>query len=353
MTVRHALVLGAATRIGAPLIRCLVDAGFTHLFLADTANRQQTLHALTTRFGLTDAAATLISMQVDTPFAGIDENTRRHLAGAPTTLFHLAHSRDRSLAGSDIRAHNSLMLERVLSIGYALEHVDAIVAVTDVGLVGDYPGRFSESWLDVGQTPFDEVDRSSIEIEMACLQETALPIIRARVGLTLDSIQMTDLEASWPPPTEVLLRSVHFLKRLPRLLSVPVMVAKGSLAPISPADWTAEALVAISGNPSAVGTAVHLVIDSPPTMNHVLDEFSRRIGGPRIRGGLPADMVAKLGVVPGFREMARRNADQIASWWTPHRYCLSRNDLDTAHRRELLSNTLFPPTWASLKNTIR
>jgi nucleoside-diphosphate-sugar epimerase len=352
MPQRHALVLGASSRIGAALIRSLKAAGFAHAVLADRGERLDILRNLVSRFGRSDGDTSIVAMDPEKPFAGLDDDILARLAQSPLVVFHLAHLRDRALPAADIRRTNSLMLERALAIAYRAQRLTSLTIVTDAGLVGDYPGRFSENWIDVGQTPFDEVDRSSMEIEIACTEERAIPIVRARVGLVLDSIHVPEPSRYWPSPSDVLLRSVGFLKKLPRFVTVPAAVAKGAMAPISPADWSAEVLLDISQNREAIGTAVHLVIDAPPSMDRLLEELSRKTGGARIRGGLPADIVAKLGIIPGFKELARRNADQIASWWTPHRYCLSRNDLDTSHLRALLQKTLFPPSWASLKRTI-
>ena len=129
----------------------------------------------------------------------------------------------------------------------------------------------------------------------------------------LDSIHVPKPDRFWTPTSEILLGSVSFLKRLPRFMTIPVAVAKGALAPITPADWAADVLLRLAQSKAAPGGAVHLVIDSPPSMDRLLEELSRKTGGPRIRGGLPADIVAKLGIVPGFRELARRNADNNAS----------------------------------------
>ncbi len=353
MPHRYALLLGAASRIGAAIMGSLERDGYTHAVLAERADRRAALEAITRGAGRTLENTTIVTMDPERPFAGLDDGLLRAIGEHPVVIFHLAQSRDRRAPADDIRRHNPLMLDRALSIAYKADRLISLVVVTDVGLVGDYPGLFSEGWIDVGQTPFDEVDRTSLEAELACADGQTIPILRARVGVVLDSVHAPEPYRYWSPPSEILLGAVSFIRRLPRFVTVPVAVARGALAPVTPADWAAEVLLALARKREAAGGAVHLVIDAPPSMDRFLEELSRKLGGARVRGGLPADVIARLGIVPGFRELARRNADQIAAWWTPHRYCLSRNHLDTARLRALLSDTLFSPSWASLRGTVR
>ena len=184
---RNALLLGAASRLGAALMRSLDKAGFTHAVLADQRERRFALEALASMFGRKAKSTTIAIMDPEKPFAGLGDQLLGRLDDAPLAVFHLAHSRDRRLPAADIRRLNPLMLERALSISYRAGQLTSLVVVTDAGLVGDYPGCFSEGWIDVGQTPFDEVDRSSLAAELTCTEDQTIPIIRARVGMVLDS----------------------------------------------------------------------------------------------------------------------------------------------------------------------
>jgi nucleoside-diphosphate-sugar epimerase len=353
MEPRQALVLGAASRVGVSMMRALHCAGVRHMVLADNARLHNTLKELAFSFDLPSDIFTLSDFDPERPFAGLSEDALRRLKTGRWSVFHLAHKRNRTLPSAELRRTNALMLERALAIAYSVGELASLVVATDIGLIGDYPGRFSENWIDVGQTPFDEVDRSSLEVELVCAGESRVPIIRVRIGLTLDSPLVIHPFRYWEPPSEELLHATRLLRKLPRFITIPVAVAKGSLAPITPADFAADALAHLAENEHARGKAVHLVISDPPSMDRLIESLSTKVGGARVKGGLPADMVAKLGIVPGFRELARRNADHLASWWTPHRYCLSRNDLDTAHLEELLPSHLRPPRWSDLEQTIQ
>ena len=209
---------------------------------------------------------------------------------------------------------------------------------------------FSEAWTDAGQTPFDDVDKSSLQIELACIEEKRLPIIRYRTGLTLLPPALSSMFPHWRKTSNVLLSSVQWLARLPRFVTVPAAMAEGARAPITPADFAAKVMLHFAAAQKGIHEAFHLVVDPKPPMEEVLRCAADVLGGARIRGGLPINLIAKLGKVPGFRETARRNADQVAAWWTPHRYCLSKNDVDTAHLQAHLPPTLHLPSWDEVKS---
>lgn len=347
-----ALILGAASPLGAALA-CAIEAGeYDRIILADSSGKRSILSSLSAHLQLPRDTFRIEEMDATQPLAGLPEALLVSLRDATVDIFHLTHRRDRTLAAADIHPHNTLALERVFALAYAAPKVGAVCVVTDVGLAGDFPGVFSEAWTDVGQTPFDDVDKSSLQIERSCIDEARLPIIRFRCGLTLLPQNLSPLFRYWRAPSEVLLTSVRWLAKLPRLISVPAAVADGSLAPLTPADWAADVILHFAREKKGLQCAHHLVVDPKPAIETVLNAATDIQGGARIKGGLPVNLIAALGRVPGFRETARRNADQVAAWWTPHRYCLSKNDLDTAHLRGLLPTSLSIPTWNDIKGQL-
>jgi hypothetical protein len=346
---RGALIVGSTTPIGAGLLMHSDLDRYDHLVLGDAASRTYMARELLARTPIQSNRAAIIPINRIRPFAGIDASRPFFSNCDAVDLFYLMHSRDRSESASDVREHNTLMFDRILAIAYELPKLHALVVVTDIGLIGDYPGRFSENWVDVGQTPFDEVDRSSLEMELLCIKEKAFPIIRIRVGLVVDPKGVPSTLGLWPNLSERFVGFSSIVKRMPRLLRLPVAVSKGALAPISPADFIATVMLkSVSESPTS--GAIHAVLDPPPSIEAVLAVASDRIGGARLRPGLPIDSVAKLGLIPGFRELARRNADQLAAWWTPHRYCLSRNDVDTTRLKQLLPDSVGAVTWQSVES---
>jgi hypothetical protein len=349
---RIAFVIGAASPLGAALLKHPVLDRYHHLIVADAPSKQHIVRALVQLANRSMSRTTILKMDPRKPFAGLELPLPQIGTSHLLDLFYLSHSRDRSLAASVVRGHNDLMFERIVSIAYKIETLHSLIVVTDIGLVGDYPGKFSENWIDVGQTPFDEVDRSSIAVELSCLKENELPIVRIRVGLVLDPDGLPSFHAYWPPASEVFIGFSSIIRRLPRLVTIPVAAAKGALAPVTPADFAAEVMLLATENARPGNSAIHAVMDPAPTIDAMLEMAGRRIGGARLRAGLPIDKVAKLGFVPGFRELARRNADQLASWWTPHRYCLSQNRVDTTHLKTLLPATFEFPKLRALEPLI-
>lgn len=349
MVSKAALVLGSASPIGAGLIERFARSDEGLLVLADSARRLHAVHQLIRFYGIDPKRTEVIRMDADLPFAGIPGEVIDRLGGFEVALYHLAHLRDRELPAFEIRAGNDLMLERAFALAYKLPSLTKLLVVTDVGLIGDYPGRFSESWLNVGQTPFDEVDRSSLTVELSCFATKDLPIVRARIGLCFGPEGIPKGAILWPSGDRELVKSTDFFTKLPSFVRIPVAIAHKSLAPLTPVSWGAEALARLAHAPETAGNAYHLVLDAPPPMEEVLYESSVLAGGAKIRGRLPIDAISTLGVIPGFKETARRNADQIAAWWTPHRYCLSRNDLDTSALNAVLPEDARAPSWRELK----
>jgi hypothetical protein len=351
MGFRSALILGAACPIGTALMKHSAFKRYRKVILADGAPKQYIVRAIAKRLGRSLSNTTILPLWPEKPFAGLDTALGLLDSIGDIDIFNLSHSRDRKRSSTEIRDHNDLMFERSVSIAYKLTQLHSIAMVTDIGLVGDYPGRFSENWIEVGQTPFDEVDRSSIAIELACLKEPTLPIKRVRVGLVLDPEGFPSSFGYWPPASEIFVGFSNILRRLPHMVTIPVAAAKGGRIPITPADLAAEVLLCAVEDSSTSESAIHAVTEPSPTVDMVLSLVARRIGGARMRSGLPIDKVAKLGLIPGFKELARRNADQLASWWTPHRYCLSVNDVDTSRLHRVLSEDYRFPPLAALEHT--
>lgn len=351
-SVETVLILGAASPLGVALLHHLIkDAGgSTEIYAADQPAYLRFLGELRETLGPHAKRIQNITYDPSKPHFGFKGQLQRKIFETETHIYHLAHTRDRKLAAPQISEHNRNVWERVSKMARAANKLGALVVATDVGLAGDYRGLFSENWVDVGQVCFDAVDSSSLEVELMCLDEEDLPIVRARLGL-LSDMQSSKLRGPhWDNAAALLLPSAKILKRLPQFLTIPTAVAKGALAPLSPTDWAAEALTVLANNPEAHGKAVHLVLSPLPKMEDVLKAASGMLGGPRVRGGLPVSLIERLGKLPGLTETARVQADHVASWWTPHRYCLSRNKLDITLAERLVYKYLPPPTWKRLEN---
>ncbi|MCP4674777.1 MAG: hypothetical protein GY854_04535 [Deltaproteobacteria bacterium] len=349
---RCMLILGAASKLGAVLMREAAAASSSPkaIIAADLSSRRSALEAL--RSSLGPSASERISVtnyDPEKPSLGFNSSLTEEIHRGVTRVFHIAHTRNRTRVASEIKQHNSNMCRQVLDMARKMSVLESLVVVTDVGIAGDYPGRFSESWIDVGQVPFDEVDRSSLEVEIALAEASDLPIIRVRAGILSDVERFQAVPEHWRSAAEVLLPSIRLLRVLPRFLSIPSAVTKEARAPLTPTRWAARALIHLAKHPDSPGRAVHLVVTPPPAMEQVLESVSERAGGARIRGGLPIGLIEHIGKIPGLTETARRQADHLSSWWTPHRYCLSKNQLDTSLVGSMLSSRLKPPSWGEVK----
>ncbi len=349
---RRTLILGAASKLGAAVMReaAAAETSSQSIIAADLSSRRGALDALRSSLGPSAAERVFVAnYDPEKPSLGFDSSLIEEIHQGVTQVFHMAHTRNRTRSASDIKQHNSNMCRQVLDLARKMSALDALVVVTDVGMTGDYPGRFSENWIDVGQVPFDEVDRSSMEVELAFAQASDLPILRARAGILSDDDRFQSVPEHWRSAAAVLLPSIRLLRMLPGFLSIPSAVTRGSRAPLTPTRWAARALVHLARHPDFPGRAVHLVVTPPPSMDKVLETLSKRAGGARIRGGLPLGLIENIGKIPGLTEATRRQVDHLSSWWTPHRYCLSKNQLDTSLARSMLSRSLNPPSWGEVK----
>jgi nucleoside-diphosphate-sugar epimerase len=347
-----ALILGAASPLGCAVMQFLATAGIS-VIATDSKVHTDFLYDFKSRMGDEGDGITVITGEMDDATFEIGSVLEKELENKSTRIFYFAHISNRHLASSEIKSKNRLLRNRLFDMARQIADLQSLIVVTDVGLVGDYPGQFSENWVDVGQMPFDEVDRSSIGLEKACLQaisEHQLPIVRARIGLLFnyEELPFSERATHWKSAAEELIPSIKLLSKFPRFMSIPSAVSKGSLAPLTPIAWATDAIVRISTEPRAIGKAFHLVIDPPPTMEDVLKRITESAGGAKIKGGLPVSLLGKLGIIPGFKETVRRQADQIASWWTPHRYCLSKNEMDTENVRDMLPDLIFPASWEEI-----
>lgn len=345
------LILGASSKLGAAVLsRAAKNSTLKDpIIAACAAEHEDILMRLLPKLGIGDAEIEPAIYDPEKPNLGFGAAALERFAQGVTRIFHLDHKMDRTLSGSITRRHNLAMCERMLELARKVERLEALVVATDVGLAGDYPGKFSEHWIDVGQIPFDEVDQSSIEVESA-VAAAELPVIRARVGLLSDFFETGISDQRWRTAAEVLLSSLKIFKALPRFLSIPSAVAKGSLAPLTPVEWAARAIVHCAAEPAAKGKALHLVVSPPPPMEEIVESLTSALGGAKLKGGLPVELVRAIGKIPGLNETARKQADNLASWWTPHRYCLSRNDFDTSLTQSLLPVELAPPQWSEIRD---
>ncbi len=352
-TRKAALVFGAASSLGAAVSCAVTPKDYDYLLLAAPGSERPAVSALISGMKMPRESIRIEETDISAPSTGLSQTAFNIMDKCETDIFHIASRLDRTLSASAIYEHNALALLKILEIGRTIKQVGCITVITDVGLSGDYPGKFSESWTDVGQTPFDDVDKSSLQIEKLCLEQEDLPIIRARTGLLLSNPEQLKKTKGRQSLSETLLGSVKWLSKLPRFITLPSAVAQGCLAPITPTDWAAKVLIHMASQKKGIGAAHHLVIDPKPPMENLLRMAANQLGGAQIKGGLPVNLVTKLGLIPGLKETARRNADHLASWWTPHRYCLSQNDLDTTRTKALLSPELQIPQWNDVKDLVR
>ena len=347
-----ALILGATSQLGMAVIDLLTKRNMPRwrIFAADTATRLPLLRAMCGTLQLQSDDLELIEYDAENLSLNVPAGGLERITDDLHTLFHLDHLRDRTRPTNEVRSHNIRIAERAIELAKLSNNLKALVVVTDVGLTGDYPGRFSETWTDVGQTPFDEVDRTSIEVEQKCLQAPDLPIVRARVGLLSDYAAPGLGTKPWRTAARVLLPSLNFWRHLPRFLAIPTAIAKGALAPLTPTTWAAEALVHLAETTERPRYAVHLVVTPQPALEQVLEMVTRRAGGARLKGELPLSFLKRIAELPGLGDAARRQADQLSSFLALHRYCLSKNDLDVVEARAALRDALPIPVWTEVED---
>jgi hypothetical protein len=338
----HSLVIGAASPLGATLLDHLVKTTEGGILAMDASSRVAILRDYIVRYGTerVDIAVGEASTGVDALRPELAQALRKDIF----TIYNLSFDFNRRRASQALRRANESSIRFAISLARMAENLVSFINVSDIGIAGDYPGRFYESWLDVSQRFLDEVDATSLLAEKA-LMDTQLPVVRARIGLLSDPDPDLFKYPGWPSAARILVPTLPLLQHLPRMMSIRTIVEDGSLAPVSPLPWAARALATLGGQPAAIGKAVHLVLGEPIPMIDLLEELHQAVGGAKVKGGLPVKLLDAVAQMPGVSEALRRRFDQLSSLWTPHRYCLSRNDFDTAIAQTLLTKTLPEPRW--------
>lgn len=351
--VGSTIVIGGASPLGVCLVEHISRTSDIDIIVIDEPSRFEFIEHLAealTDDPLVRGRVTAMSWRQENGFPYLPSQIVRELAADARYVLEVGFQRDRSVDSFSILHRNPSLFRLALEIAGNASSIESLVITTDVGVTGDYPGRFYENWTDAEQAPFDAVDATSLDVEKLALQ-SQVPIVRGRLGVLSDPDRPILWGKHWKPAALTLLPHLHILRRLPRHFAIPMAIAEKCKAPLTPIEWAARALWALAQNPHAVGSAFHLIMWHKPSMIDVLQALTARADGARITNRLPRRSVEGLSRMPGMHEIVRVRFDHMASFWTPNRYCLSVNDLDTSLSETVLGAGVAPPSWGTHRET--
>ncbi|MBW2260814.1 MAG: SDR family oxidoreductase [Deltaproteobacteria bacterium] len=348
------LLTGATGFFGRSLLAQLTRAGHRVHALVPPESRPS-LRALVARLGREDreAAARVEPLVggMTSPGLGLDAQTLEALAPAVGWIVHAASATEPATDPDVLEDVNVRGTDQLLAFAHRLTGLKMFAHVSSSFVSGDYPGRFYEDWLDVGQTFSNPVARSKFTAESHVRAAArSLPVVVLRPGFLAGeaSTGACDEDRGLFP---LFAMATRLTGRLPVWL--PVLAPEGAdrYVPITPNDFASEATLAILSQPSNAGSTFCLVDPRPPTVRDMVDHLSDMVGRPLYR--VPVRLLTRIPLLgPGRllgsgHALTRRFGGSPISLY----FLLLRNEYDVANTTQALSGTgvSCPPFESYLK----
>ncbi len=336
------LLTGATGFFGRTLLSVLARAGHRVHALVPPESRPA-LFALVARLGREDpGAAGLVSPLVGdmtSPGLGLDQSTLDRLAPAVRWVVHSASATEPAIPTGVLEDVNVRGTDQLLAFAHRLTSLKVFAHVSSTFVSGDYPGRFYEDWLDVGQTFTNPVARSKFVAETH-VRSTArtLPVVVLRPGFLsgLASTGECDDERGLFPLFSLVTR---FASAVPAWMPLISPDGPDRYVPISPNDYAADATLAILREPTAVGRTCNLVDPRPPSVRDIVDLVSDLVGRPMYRA--PVGLLTRLPMLGPGRLLGSGHAITRRFGGSPISlyFLLLRNEYDTTNTRAILQHS--------------
>jgi hypothetical protein len=164
--------------------------------------------------------------------------------------------------------------------------------------MGDYPGRFYEDWLDVGQRLRTEAAEAAMELETrARTAARHLPVVVVRHALLVGERRTGHIECG--AGLAKLFAAGPLLGWLPTFVPIPGLAEGPRFVNVSPVDYVAEGIVEIAASdlvrPGNEGATYCLADARPPTLAELWDLLLDRVGAGEAWLRIPVDGRGPLG----------------------------------------------------------
>lgn len=336
------LLTGATGFFGRTLLATFARSGHRVHALVPPESRPA-LEAMVARLGREDgqAAARVVPLVGDmtSPGLGLDDRTLDSLVPVVRWVVHAASLTEPAIPSGVLQDVNVRGTDQLLAFAHRLSGLRVLAHVSSTFVSGDYPGRFYEDWLDVGQTFTNPVARSKFIAETHVRAAArSLPVVVLRPGF-LSGIARTgecEEDRGLFPLFALAMRMTHSVPAW-----MPLLAPDGPdrYVPITPNDYAADATLAILSEPSCVGRTFNLVDPSPPTVRDLTDLLATLTGRPLYRA--PVGLVTRLPMLGPGQLLGSGHAITKRFGGSPISlyFLLLRNEYDTTNTREALQTS--------------
>jgi len=336
------LLTGATGFFGRTLLFAFANAGHRVHALVPPESRPA-LTALVARLGREDreAAARVapLSGSMTSPGLGLDRATLDSLSGSVGWVVHAASATEPSTDPLVLEEVNVRGTDQLLAFAHRLSGLRMFAHVSSSFVSGDYPGRFYEDWLDVGQTFSNPVARSKFAAEAHVRSASrALPVVVLRPGFLAGEAATgaCDEDRGLFPLFSL---ATRLAGTLPTWLPVIAPDGADRYVPITPNDYAAAAALAVLAEPANAGRTFCLVDPAPPTVRDLVDALGEMVGRPLYR--VPVGLMTRIPLLGPGRLLGSGHAITRRFGGSPISlyFLLLRNEYDTENIRRALEGT--------------
>jgi nucleoside-diphosphate-sugar epimerase len=247
---------------------------------------------------LQHAGVRLLRGDLRRPDLGLLPGDLQALRTEASDVIHVAAARDpRDRAeAAEINVEGTA---RALELARKLPRLRRFVHVSSISVAGDYPGRFYEDWLDVGQSFPTLYAWSKYQAEDRVRRAADLPVVIVRPG----SIVGDSTTGESDPVASALDKAIAALwrvRKVPRFVPLPRPFPRRRLFPLVPVDYVARATLALALTPAPRATTYCLIDPSPPRLEAVMNHLSDRLGAPRLSLEVPLGALRTVTRLPGL-----------------------------------------------------
>jgi nucleoside-diphosphate-sugar epimerase len=333
------LLTGATGFLGRTLLTTFARAGHrVHALVPPESG--PALHALVARLGRSDAAAAaMVSPLVGdmtSPGLGLDQRTLEALAPSVRWVVHSASLISPATPPGVLQDVNVRGTDQLLAFAHRLTGLRVFAHVSSAFVSGDYPGRFYEDWLDVGQTFTNPVARSKFVAETHVRSAArSLPVVILRPGFLAGDARTGECDEK-RGLVPLFAGATRVAQSVPAWMPLLAPDGPDRIVPITPNDYAAAATLAILREPTAVGRTYSLVDPGPPSVRDLVDLIAELVGRPVYRASLrPVTRLPLLGparLLGSGQAVTRRLGGSPVSLY----FLLLRNEYDTTNARRIL-----------------
>ena len=280
------------------------------------------------------------------PGAGLDSRTIDSISREIHTIIHCPplHLMDKErffiVTESIIKG-----TDQIISLAHRFPNLKLLAHISSSFISGNYPGRFYEDWLDVGQTFYDPINKNHFIAESKLRSAArSIPIIIFRTGLLAGEADTgkCDEDFGLVPFFKIITK---YARSLPRPLPLLSLDSEERIISFSTNDFCARAILKIIESEDNIGKTFCLVDPTSPSIRTFVDAVSDLVGRTCYR--LPLDLITRLPIVePMFMvEWIGFMAEKLKRSSFPLRFFFQKGDYDIANTRQALEGSTIecPP----------